>query len=183
MGFRQEVGEDGVVRTYKDVGPLELYSRLTVGTEGKEVRCFNYGLKEVVPGTDRVATLTDTNLPYKRHLYDDSIAAIDLSWHITLPPPEHLVEVQKLMDKGSWEFHIGGEKPFYQGLFCTTALSGMYVLRAYPIVLPMALKLNHHRDNPLIESALFYIEVQPPKLTIPIDVVFRIGCTRSRGVA
>jgi len=53
----------GVVRTYKDVGPLELYSRLTVGTEGAEVRCFNYGLGDPIPGTDRVATVVNTNLP------------------------------------------------------------------------------------------------------------------------
>lgn len=171
-----------MVQSIKDVGPLELYSRLTVGVEGAEVRCFNYGLGDQIPGTDRVATLADTNLPSKRRLMDESIAATDLSWHITLPTlPEHLVEVQKLMDRGSWELHVGGEKPFYQGLFCTTALSGMYVMRAYPVTLPQGLKMNQ-RSHPLTESALFYIEVKPPKIGIPIDVVFRIGCTRSRGV-
>jgi hypothetical protein len=170
-----------MVYSVKDVGPLELYSRLTVGTEGAEVRCFNYGLGDQIPGADRIATIVDTNLPSGRRLCDESIAATDLSWHIMLPAPEHLAEMQKLVDRGSWKLHVGGEKPFYQGLFCTTALSGMYIMRAYPVVLPQGLKMNS-RGHPLTESELFYIEVKPPKIVVPIDVVFRIGCTRSRGV-
>jgi len=56
-------------------------------------------------------------------------------------------------------------------------------MRAYPIILPQGLKMNS-RDHhpPLVENELFYVEVKPPKVNVPIDVVFRIGCTRSRGV-
>ena len=95
--------------------PMELYSRLTVGTNSKEVHAFNYGKGDVIPGADRVATLIDTNLPSKRIVYDH-LEANEFTWHITLPTvSEHLVEVQKLMDQGVWEWYIGGENLSIKG--------------------------------------------------------------------
>ena len=58
-------------------------------------------------------------------------------------------------------------------------------MRAYPIPLQSRLTLTERRgpDNKtLLESDLFYVAVTPPKLAIPIDVVFRIGCSRVRGI-
>lgn len=109
-------------QTYRDEGPADFYSRMVVGTDGKEVHAFNYGLgdswpvqpvegkKRPIPA--RTATLSDTNCPRGMEFNKwEAYVLQEVSWHMVLPAgPEAQVEARQLVDRGVWELYIGGEK-------------------------------------------------------------------------
>lgn len=179
----------------RDVGPFDYYCRVTVpASSGEPVYGFVYGLGDKIPGTDRVASLTDTNFPKGRVFFDESMSVGDFSWHIQVPnidqshkEPLVIQAVKHLIDQTVLVWHLGGEKPFYQCLMAADASWGTHGVQSSLHVLPHTIPLHRMQHSlnykAVNDGNLWFFRLDAPVIPIPIDVMLRLGCIRSRGVA
>lgn len=129
-------GADAQVKTIKDVGEYDLWSKIIVNNaQAGELLAFSYQVGGIVSGSAVNANKLDTNMRTTGQLVDESMAVYGIAIQIerVTAPRFQAVALPYLTQAGDFlslematlfRFMVGGEKPFAEGLVTWFAESG-----------------------------------------------------------
>ena len=121
-------GADAQVKTIKDVGEYDLWSKVVVGNaQAGELLAFSYQVGGIVSGTGVNANKLDTNMRTTGQLVDESMAVYGIAICIervtarrfqtglAIDYPATILDFESIEMATLFRFMVGGEKPFAEG--------------------------------------------------------------------